>query len=230
MKGFYIPGSRSGSYVASKRTEDGGYLYDTAGAELGMQRQAALQNLSENYATTVENAYASYLANQRGIQASQMGQGYKEAYEKSQREQLTKNIAESTLNAQRARAELEQQSSEARTSLEETYKTEVANLDKVATSFDDYLSYVKSLTSADDSGATYFTEEEASKSVDDLYEQLYTAQPQSLFDEEGNAGLPYLQWMKSKLSTDEKEAAWLQWLMYGGGLQDFMQSVNARRK
>ena len=83
--GFYSTRSpETGAYVAGKRTEEGTPVYEAASGVLGMQKQAAIQNLEKNYATTIENAYASYLANQRGIETSAMGQGYKQAYLEAQ--------------------------------------------------------------------------------------------------------------------------------------------------
>ena len=229
MKGFYMPGSRSGSYVASKRTPEGSFQYDTAASELGKQKQLALQNLGETYASTIENAYASYLANQRGIQASAMGQGYKEAYTEEQQKQLAQNIAQANLTAASGRSELETQEQESRSLLEEQYKTGVANLDRVANSFDNYLTYIKSLTGTTDSNLKYLSDEDSTKSVDELYEKLYGAQPQSLIDEEGMAGLPYVEWMQKQLGKSEADATWSQWLLHEGGLQDFLTSVQARK-
>ena len=80
-KGFYVPSSQSSSYVASKRNDEGSYEYTSQAQDIGLQRKAALPDLSEQYGDVVENAYASYLANQRTINASAMGQGYKDAYE-----------------------------------------------------------------------------------------------------------------------------------------------------
>lgn len=230
MKGFYVPGSRSGSYVSNKRDEEGSLLYETASSEAGIQKQAALQSLGENYAATIENAYASYLANQRDIRTSAMGQGYKEAYLEAQDKALVSNIAQSNLSLANARAELESQEQQAQSTLAEQYQTEVANLDRVANSMNDYLTYVKSLTGKDDPTSKYFTEEQEQLAVDDLYEQLYMAQPQGLLDEEGQAGKTYLEWIRSQLTNSEVDTNWSNWLFYQGGWQDFINSVNKSKE
>ena len=220
--GFYVPGSKSSSYVASKRNEEGSYLYDAAASEIGLQKQAALQDLEKNYATTVENAYASYLANQRAINTAAMGQGYKEAYEQAQQQQLATNIAEANLTAANARSQISQNAQEARSTLEQQFAAEAVNLDRVASSMNNYLTYIKSLSGKDNT--MYLSEEDSKKSIDELYETLYGAQPQSLTDPEGNAGMPYLQWMEQQLKTEE-DRDWYNWLAYQGGWQDFTTAV-----
>ena len=66
-EGFFVPGSRTASYVKGKTNEYGASDYYSNVNELGIQKQAALQNLSDQYASTINNAYAAYLANQRNI-------------------------------------------------------------------------------------------------------------------------------------------------------------------
>lgn len=228
MKGFYVPGSRSGSYVASKRDEEGSLAYETAATEVGIQKQAALQSLGETYASTIENAYASYLSNQRDIRSAAMGQGYKEAYLEAQEQNLMANIAEANRTTASVRAELESQEAQAQSAIEQQYQTEVAYLDRVAATMNDYLTYVKSLTGKEDATQKYFTEEQEKLTVDDLYEQLYTAQPQGLIDEEGEAGKTYTQWIQSQLKDTAEDTAWSNWLFYQGGWQDFISSTTKK--
>lgn len=227
-QGFYVPGSKSSSYVASKRNEEGSYIYDAAAGEIGLQKQAALQDLEKSYASTVENAYASYLANQRAINTAAMGEGYKEAYLQKQQEQLSANIAEANLTAANARSQINQSAQEARTTLEKQFTTEAANLDRVAASMNNYLTYIKSLSGTDEKtkeALTYLSAEDSAKSIDELYETLYNAQPQSLTDEKGNAGLPYLQWAETQLKDTDADRDWYNWLAYQGGLDEFKAAV-----
>ena len=215
MKGFYVPGSQSSSYVASKRNEEGSFAYDAAAIGAGIQKQAALQDLSKQYESTIENAYASYLATQRGIDTSAMGQGYKEAYKEKQQQNLISNIAEANQNVATVRAQIENRASQSREALDKQFKTETANLDRVAATMNDYLTYVKGLS------GSYLED----KPVDELYEALYNYQPQGFTDEEGQAGLPYSEWIKNQLKDTADDKAWSQWLFYQGGLQDFMNAV-----
>ena len=82
-----------------------------AASEIGLNKQAAIQTLNKQYSTTINNAYTNYLAANRGVQGSNMGQGYKEAYIQKSQENLVANVAESNLNAAKVRADLAGQTS-----------------------------------------------------------------------------------------------------------------------
>lgn len=220
MKGFYIPSSQSSSYTASKRNEEGSYAYDAAVIGASIQKQAALQDLSKQYESTIENAYASYLATQRGIDTSAMGQGYKEAYKEKQQQNLISNIAEANQNAATVRAQIESQASQSREALDKQFKTETANLDRVAATMNDYLTYVKGLS------GSYLED----KPIDELYEALSNYQPQGFSDEKDQAGLPYSEWIKNQLKDTADDKAWFQWLFYQGGLQDFINSRQGKQQ
>ena len=227
IKGFFVPGSMSGSYVASKRNEEGSYQYDAQAIGVGMQKQAALQDLEKSYETTISKAYNSYLANQQGIRSSQMGQGYKKLYEQAEEENLIAKHAEATMNVSQVKSQLLSQEQEAQANIQQQYQTEVANLDRVARSMQNYLSYVKSLEGGLDylsklSGITVTDETLA----EDLYETLYSAQPQSLVSAEDSEtkGLPFSQWLHTQLKETDEDIAFEQWL-YSGGWQDFQKST-----
>ena len=148
MNGFYVPGSASGSYVANKRDEEGTLLYEGAANEIGIQKQAAIQQLEKNYAATVENAYASYLAANRGVQGSQMGQGYKELYKQIQQQQLQQNIASTTSEFNKQVMNVEAQEESAKQQLQERFQQEVSYFDRLRQSLGNYFEYVKTLTDA----------------------------------------------------------------------------------
>lgn len=230
--GFYAPGSISGSYVASKRTPEGSLYYPGAETDIGIQKQKVLQDLGKSYESTIENAYASYLASQQNVLGSQMGQGYKEQYLQSQQENLMKGLAETQANLANVRAELESKEAEAKSVVQSQYMQEVNYLDRVAKSFEDYLSYAKTLSGTDKKGQAIsaLSEEERQLGIDDLYETLYTLQPQGiegLADEEGNAPMTWSQWLQTQLKGTAEDTAWKEWL-YSGGIQDFLTSVRTR--
>lgn len=227
MEGFFVPGSQSSSYVSSKRNEEGSYAYDSAAIDIGQQKQAALQDLSKTYESTIENAYASYLANQRNIATSAMGQGYQEAYNQLAQQNLINNITSTTQSLNQARLELEEQESAAREDLNTMFATETANLDKVVTSMDNYLTYVKGLSNS--SGQGYLNDEQQNQTVDELYDVLFGAQPQGFTDEEGNSGLTYSQWVHSQLNDSDMDQNWYNWLFYQGGWQDFQNALAKER-
>lgn len=224
MKGFYVPNSISSSYVANKRNDQGSFQYDAAANTVGLEKQSALQSLGKNYATTIENAYSSYLSANRGVMGSNMGQGYKEAYLEAQQEGLNAEVANANVNLANARAELNQQESEAREQIDKSFQQEVSNFDRVAKSMQDYLSYVKSLTSSD-GASTYLAVEDYDKSVDELYDTLFNAQPQGYLDAEGNMGQSYVQWVNGQLKDNANDTSWSQWLFGQGGYQEFLQAA-----
>lgn len=219
----YIPSSMSKSYVENKRTPEGTRGYLQAEQELDIQKQSALQNLEQQYASTIENAYASYLQNQRNIGMSQMGEGYKQLYRQQQEQQLASNIAQTNLSASQARQELGLQTEEAKAQLETVKQTEISNLNRVQNTMQQYLNYVKDLSN--ETQESILTPEQQGMYIDDLYETLYSGLPLKGFtDKSGNAALSYAEWIRSNLTRSEADTAWGDWL-FSGGLQDFMTAV-----
>lgn len=230
MKGFYVPGSRSGSYVASKRDESGSFQYDTAVNVLGAQKQAALQNLEQQYSSAIENAYASYLSTQRGINTSAMGQGYKEAYQQANQESLISNVNQAALSVAQTRQQLSEEYSAAEEQVHTQYEQEVSNIDKAVNSMSEYLNYVNSLQNA--SGQSYFTDAQKALDIEDLYEDLYTMQPRDYYSTDAETGVKsqgqsYYEWLYNQ---NVKDADYQNWLAYGGGWTDFLNLMDKSKK
>lgn len=235
--GFYSTKSpETGAFVADKRTDTGLKMYDEASGEIGLQKQQALQNLRQSYASTIDNAYASYLASQRNINASAMGEGYKQAYLAAQDQALQQQIAQTNLSAAQSAQEIATQSAEAQSKLQEAYNAEVTNIDKVGSSMSKYLEYVKSLRGRTKDGqpddtVKAFTDYEEKLSVDDLYERLTNLNPKDLYygDEQGKS---YAEWINSEIgeNANTTDANWRDWLLYGGGYQDFKDALAKRGK
>lgn len=235
--GFYSTKSpETGAFVADKRTDTGLKMYDEASGEIGLQKQQALQNLRQSYASTIDNAYASYLASQRNINASAMGEGYKQAYMAAQDQALQQQIAQTNLSAAQSTEEIATQSAEAQSKLQEAYNTEVTNIDKVGSSMSKYLEYVKSLRGRTKDGQPddtikALTDYEEKLSVDDLYERLTNLNPKDLYygDEQG---MSYAEWINSQIgeNANTTDANWRDWLLYGGGYQDFKNALTKRGK
>lgn len=235
--GFYSTKSpETGAFVADKRTDTGLKMYDEASGEIGLQKQQALQNLRQSYASTIDNAYASYLASQRNINTSAMGEGYKQAYLAAQDQALQQQIAQTNLSAAQSAQEIATQSAEAQSKLQEAYDAEVTNIDKVGASMSKYLEYVKSLRGRTKDGqpddtVKAFTDYEEKLSVDDLYERLTNLNPKDLYygDEQGKS---YAEWINSEIgeNANTTDANWRDWLLYGGGYQDFKDALAKRGK
>lgn len=224
--GFYVPGSISGLYVANKRNESGSLIYESAANEIDIQKQAAFQSLNRDYSTTIENAYSQYLSSRQGVLGSAMGQGYKDAYVNAQQQALMQQVAQANTNAATARQQLTTSAEEAKGQVQQAYQTEVANFDRAVGLMNNYLTYLKglSLTPGEKDKTDYsnYTDEEdviryldktqMPLSLDDLYDVVYSAQPQGYTDESGNAGLSMLDWIHSNLDFNSTaDSSWYQW-------------------
>ena len=195
-RGFFVPNSVSDNFVANQKTSTGDYKWDKAVGEVGLSQQAALQTLNQQYSTTINNAYTNYLAASRGIRGSSMGQGYKEAYMQQAQQGLQEQVAETNLNAANARYQIGSESLQAIGDIQQQYATEVSNMNRVSQSLNDYLGYINSLTLDPskpgykaDANQYYFDEDRRQLSVDELYNDLFNAQPRNFIDAEGSLGL-----------------------------------------
>lgn len=228
IKGFFVPGSMTGSYVANKRNEEGSFKYDTQAIGVGMQKQAALQDLEKSYEETINKAYSSYLANQQAIGSTNMGQGYKELYEEAERENLLTQQEQAASNVANVKAQLINQEAEAQNLIQQQYQAEVAQLDRVARSMSDYLAYVGSLSNDMGTGYNYLsalTGKTITKDTlaEDIYEDLFKAQPTDYTTESGETGMSYSQWLHNQMKDTEEDIAFEQWLLSGGGWHDFQK-------
>lgn len=225
---YYVPSSMSKSYVENKRTEEGTRGYLQSEQEVDIQKQAAIQNLEQQYNSTIENAYASYLSNQRNINMSQMGEGYKQLYRQMQEKELASNIAQTNLSAAQARQELTTQASKAKGDIQAMKEQEISNLNRVQNTMQQYLNYIKSVTN--EAGEGLLTEEQQKMYVDDLYETLYDLPIEEGYtDTSGKQALRYSEWVRSNLTGSAEDTAWGDWL-YSGGLQDFMNAAKIRSR
>ena len=220
--GYYVPSSMSQSYVLNKRDDSGTLKYQGAIQELGIQEQAALQNLESSYASTIENAYASYLANKKTINTSAMGQGYKELYQQAQEQQLLNDIATANMNLSSARNEIRNSIAEAQSNVQSQAQLETSYLNRTQGALTQYLQYINSLTG--ENGELVLSEEERAKTVDELYETLLGLSPKTFKDQTGVAGLSFADWVRTQLSGSTEDTAWGDWL-FSGGLADFRNAV-----
>lgn len=236
-QGFYVPGSLSSSYVQSKRNAQGSLDYDSQQNQIGIAKQAAIQDLQSQYESTIENAYASYLANQRNIAMSNMGQGYKAIYSDLAQQNMQQSIATDRASIQSAMTEVQQNAAIAKANVRANFETEVANLDRVANSFQQYRDYLSKLTRKDEKNKNksidLFTEEENALSTEDIYERLATEFSQRAKNYNNNdddtQGMSYVEWMSNMYSGSDNanDKEWYKWFL-SGGYQDFMRSVSKR--
>ena len=224
MSGFYVPGTVSQSYVSNKRDESGVPVYEGQLNQIGLQKQAAMQQLNKDYSQTIDNAYGAYLNANRGVNASNMGQGYKEAYKELQQQQLMSNVASASINLEEQRAKLNSQEASAAQQIQQAYQTEVGYFDKLQQSLSDYYEYAKTLTN--DSGEGYFTDEELKYDINSMYDILYELQPQGYSNEDGT-GKSFMEWVGGQLKDDDYNRAWYQWLL-NTGYNEFKNAPKAQ--
>lgn len=227
-RGFFIPNSVSGNYVSNKRNANGNFQYDQSVNEIGLNQQAAFQTLSKQYNSTINSAYSNYLAANRGIRGSSMGQGYKEAYIQQNQENLQSQVAETNMNVANARTQLNSEASSMVAGVQKQFETEVGNMDRVANSMNTYLGYLKTLTNKKDPSQTYLNSSQMNESLDNMYGTVFQAEPDAYLDNEGNIGMRYIDWVRTKLKDTEADKAWSDWLFNYGGYGQFKDAVNQK--
>lgn len=225
-KGFFVPESFSANYVDNLRNEEGTYKYENQLRDVGIQKQAAIQDLNKTYSDTINNAYSSYLNSKRSIMSSNIGEGYKQAYLQGQEAQLQQNIAQASVNAASARQQIETQEAKASDEIGEAFKTEVSNMNRVAESMQQYLVYLKGLTKGEgDQAQKYITEDQEKYRLDQMYDVIFNAQPYDYKDKTGVAGASYIEWANAQVKNTQADRDWFNWLTTYGGLQQFKQAA-----
>lgn len=226
-KGFFVPGTTSQNYVSNKKNAEGDYQYDKAYRETGLAQQSALNTINKNYASTIENAYSSYLSANRSIRGGGMGMGYKEAYLAQLQEGLDADIAETNRNTKNVRMELGANVAQQMSGISDAFNTEVSYMDRIASGANSYLGYLKTLTHKDNMEQTYLQGEDLEASIDTMYDKIFSADigtMKSYMDAQGNAAMGYLDWMNSQFKDTEADRAFSKWY-YGGGLQQFKNAT-----
>ena len=230
QSGFYVPSTTSAPYVANKRDESGTLKYEGAYAQVGLQEQAALQQLRTQYDQTINNAYAAYLAQNRGIMGSTMGQGYKNAYLEASRQNVMSNIAEANLNAAQVRQELSANVGEQVGSIAQAQQQETNYFNRAEVFARDYYDYLKGLTAQDESGnvVNYLDEFERSLNTPEYaYDKIFATNAvgsntmTGYYDTEGNAAMSFDDWIYSQMGGSSEDQDWYQWYMEQGGKGEY---------
>lgn len=219
--GFYIPENLAKSFVLNQYKEDGTpkYNIDSSGniysPEDTMNAQKAIQSLNSSYSDTINNAYSQYLNSKRGIIASDMGEGFKQAYLQQQEQALQQSQIQASMNAAEARQTILGEVAEANAAVGKNYEQEVGNINTLAANVDRYRTYVSSLVNKDDSNISFLSDYEKTLNTEYLYDILLNMQPSDYIDDKGVAGLSFIDWMKNQVSTDSDQQ-WFNWLTTGG--------------
>lgn len=214
--GFFVPKSISENFVSTQKGATGANVWDQAMAEIGLGKQAALQTINKQYNTTIADAYSQYLLANRGVSGSNMGEGYKEAYNNVLQAQLANQVAQANITAAGARQDVNTETGKQQAAIKSAYETEVANLDRVYSTANDYLAYLKTLTKSTDMNAKYLTPDQEALTIDDMYDTVFQAQPRDYIDSEGNLALSYIEWVNMNLKGTDADTSWGRWLVQGG--------------
>lgn len=233
ISGYFLPNKIANEYVASKRNEEGAYEYDTYLQDVGMQTQAAIQSLNKSYSDTINNAYSQYLNSKRTILNSNMIQGAKEAYLQNQQEALQQNIAQASLTSAETKQQILQQAYEQQSAIGKTFQNEVNNMEQVATMLSGYMEYLKGVTN--ESGSYYDAiisgkglsdyAKDNQIYAEDIYDELYNAQPKGYMTEDSEAALGWTDWLNTQIKTD-KQQDWYDWYMGQGGYEQFRDAYS----
>lgn len=238
--GFYVPDTLSDSFVSSKRTQEGNYAYEEQKNKVGLMEQKALQDLGESYSTSINNAYASYLANQRAVLGSSMGQGFKEQYLQQKQQDLMTDIANANLSLAKARSEIEGEAESARTQIESQRLGEIEYLDRAIGSMENYMNYLDTATAVlkDEAGndvtktylesATGLTPEEYRNfNVDEYYDLLLEAQPRdySVGGDKNNPAMSYYEWMRTQMKDTQADRDFEKWFYGSGGYEELKDAL-----
>lgn len=233
ITGYYVPNRISNEYVATKRNEEGAYLYDTALQDVGMETQAAIQSLNKSYSETINNAYSQYLNSKYNINSSNMIQGAKEAYLQNQQQALQANVAQASLTAAETKQQILQQAYEQQNAIGSAFQTEVNNMEQVATMLSGYMEYLKGVTNKSgsyydaiisDKGLTDYAKDNDIY-AEDIYDELYNAQPKGYTTEDSEAALGWTDWLNTQIKTD-KQQDWYDWYMGQGGYEQFKDAYS----
>ena len=226
MAGYYVPSAFSANYVANKKNEDGTYTYDSAVNRAGIDTQRNLQQLNKQYNVTINNAYSQHLLANRGLQASALGTGYKEAFAQKLQASTNEQISQASLSAQDTKNSIFEALGKSLAQIGAAQQQDVNNMRRMASGLEQYQNYLATLTKAD--GGTNYVDDQQFKvgdqySFEDNYDKLLGTQKgvtSHYIDRYNNAGLSWEDWFRQNSGTSDEDTAWLDWL-YSSGVNQY---------
>jgi hypothetical protein len=230
MSGYYVPSSFSANYINNKKSEDGTYVYDQAINEAGIGAQRSLQQLNKQYNVTINNAYSQHLLANKGLQASNIGTGYKEAFTQQLQNAAAENLQQTATSVQNVKQDIFSQLGSNLQQINTSKLQEINNMRRMASSLEQYHNYLQPLTKG--IGGSKYTEDNKFKvgnewTFEDNYNQLFDTQKGivgNYVDEENNVGLSWEDWLRKNSGNSATDTAWLDWV-YGGGADQFKNFI-----
>lgn len=181
MAGFYIPSNFSANYVANKKTEEGTYKYDSAINQVGIDAQRSMQQLNKQYNMTINQAYGQNLLANRGLRASVIGTGYKEAFAQNIRDSLAAELTQVDLSVGSVKQSIFDQLSASIGQIGQAQQQEINNMRRMASSVEQYNEYLKTLSAINYSEAGQAMIEAAGGIENMTPEQLMQLQAETSF-------------------------------------------------
>jgi len=230
MAGYYVPSSYSANYVANKKNEDGTRVYDSAVNKAGIDAQRGMYQLNQQYNQTINNAYANNLLANRGLKASAMGSGFKEAFAQNQQAMLANQMNQVNLSVQDTKQSIFQALGSQLNQIGAAQQQEVGNMRRLAGGLEQYYEYLKTLTNPQGNYTDHqkFASGEGS-TFEDNYNKIFSTNTGSVAgytDSQNESALSWEDWFRKNSGNSEKDTAWLDWLYQGGvtQYQDFIKN------
>ena len=229
MAGYYVPSNFSANYVAEKKNDDSTYTYDSAVNKVGIDAQRNLQQLNKQYNVTINNAYAQHLFANKGLQASALGSGYKDAYAQHLQESLAQNVEQAGLSAQDTKQLIFNNLGTDLTDIGKAQIQDINNMRRMASSLEQYHEYIKTLNS--DKFTSYVDDQQFKVgnewTFEDNYDKLFSTQKGVIgnyLDENSLPGLSLEDWLRQNSGTSATDTTWLDWV-YTSGLSEYQDFI-----
>jgi len=230
MAGYYIPSSFAGNYVSNKKNEDGTYAYDSAVNKVGIDAQRSLQQLNKQYNVTINQAHGGSLLANRGLRASALGTGYKQAFAERLQASVNDEVAQVGLSVANTKQNIFDSLANNLGQIGAMQQQEMSNIGRMAGSLEQYHEYVKTLRNVETNQA--YTEVNKFKvgdgySFEDNYDQLFGINNGGLAgytDDNAEAGLNYTEWLRRNSGNSAADTGWLDWA-YGGGMDEYKNFI-----
>jgi hypothetical protein len=229
MAGYYVPSAFSANYVANKKNEDGTSMYGSAVNKAGIDAQRNMQQLNKQYNQTINNAYASNLMANRGLQASSLGTGFKEAFAQNQQATLDAQVNQASLSVQDTKQNIFAALGQQLNQIGQAQLADINNMRRTASGLEQYFEYLKTLSN--DKGS-YLENNNIAGSFEQNYDNIIglggkgvdASKVAGYNDGFGKEALSWEDWFRYNSGTSEKDTAWLDWL-YNGGIDQYRDFV-----
>jgi hypothetical protein len=229
MSGYYVPSSFSSSYVANKKNENGTYHYDSQVNQAGIETQRSLQQLNKQYNNTINQAYGQNLLANKGLRASMLGSGYKEAYMQNMQQSLLQDMSQADLSVQQTKQSIFQALGNQLGNIANTQLQDVNNMRRMAGSLERYHEYLQTLSMGVDNK---YVDDQGFKvgpewTFEDNYDKLFGTQKGIIGqyrDEYNNPALALEDWLRQNSGNTDKDTAWLDWA-YSTGFNQYKDFI-----